>query len=67
MKIEKGVDAPLQISATAKFGKAQTGSERDAVERGLGLSKEEPAPSLILMSASANTATLVTVLDLVHK
>jgi hypothetical protein len=67
MKIEKGVDAPLQISATAKFGKAQTGSERDAVERGLGLSKEEPEPSLILMSASSNTATLVTVLDLVHK
>ena len=67
MKIEKGVDAPLQISATARFGKAQTGSERDAVERGLGLSKEEPEPSLILMSASSNTATLVTVLDLVHK
>ena len=67
MKVEKGVDAPLQISASAKFGKAQTGSERDAVERGLGLSKEEPEPSLILMSASSNTATLVTVLDLVHK
>ena len=67
MKIEKGVDSPLKASATAKFGKAQTGAERDAVERGLGLSKEEPEPSLILMSASANTATLVTVLDLVHK
>ena len=67
MKIEKDVDSPLQIAATVKFGKAQTGSERDAVERGLGLSKEEPEPSLILMSASANTATLVTVLDLVHK
>ncbi len=67
VKIEKDVDAPLQIAATAKFGKAQTGQEHDAVERGLGLSKEEPEPSVILMSASANTAILVTMLDLVHK
>jgi hypothetical protein len=66
-KIEKEVAAPLQIASTAKYGKAQTAPEREAVERGLGLSKEEPEPSLILMSASANTGTLVTVLDLVHK
>lgn len=66
-QIEKEVDAPLQVASIAKYGKAQTAPEREAVERGLGLSKEEPEPSLILMSASANTGTLVTVLDLVHK
>ena len=66
-QIEKEIDAPLQVASTAKYGKAQTEPERQAIERGLGLSKDEPEPSLILMSASANSGTLVTVLDLVHK
>lgn len=66
-QIEKEIDAPLQIASTAKYGKGQTDTERQAIERGLGLSKDEPEPSLILMSASANSGTLVTVLDLVHK
>ena len=66
-QIEKEIDAPLQIASAAKYGTGQTEPERQAVARGLGLSKEEPEPSLILMSASANSGTLVTVLDLVHK
>ena len=66
-QIEKEIDAPLQVASTTKYGKAQTEPERQAIERGLGLSKDEPEPSLILMSASANSGTLVTVLDLVHK
>lgn len=66
-QLEKELDEPLRTSTAARFGKAQTEPEREAVERGLGLSKQEPEPSLILMSASAKSGTLVTVLDLVHK
>jgi hypothetical protein len=66
-QLEKELDEPLRTNATNKYGKAQTQPERDAVERGLGLSKAEPEPSLIMMSASSKSGTLVTVLDLVHK
>ncbi len=66
-QLEKELDEPLRTDATHRYGKSQTQPERDAIERGLGLSKEEPAPSLIMMSASAKSGTLVTVLDLVHK
>jgi hypothetical protein len=66
-QIEKEINSPLQTSANKKYGKAQTEPEREAVARGIGLSKDEPEPSLIMMTTSANTGTLVTVLDLVHK
>lgn len=66
-QLEKELDEPLRTAPPSRFGKAQTEPEREAIERGLGLSKDEPEPSLILMSASAKSGTLVTVLDLVHK
>ena len=66
-QLEKELDEPLRKDARDKYGKAQTPPEREAVERGLGLSKDEPEPSLIMMSASAKSGTLVTVLDLIHK
>lgn len=66
-QLEKELDEPLRTSTASRFGKAQTEPEREAIERGLGLSKQEPEPSLILMSASAKSGTLVTVLELVHK
>ncbi len=65
--LEKELDEPLRTSKASRFGKAQTEPEREAIERGLGLSKQEPEPSLIMMSASVKSGTLVTVLDLVHK
>ncbi len=66
-RLEKELDEPLRTSTASRFGKAQTEPEREAIERGLGLSTQEPEPSLILMSASAKSGTLVTVLDLIHK
>ena len=66
-QLQKERDEPLRTSTASRFGKAQTENEREAIERGLGLSKQEPEPSLIMMSASAKSGTLVTVLDLVHK
>jgi hypothetical protein len=66
-QLEKELGEPLQTDASKKFGNAQTRPEKEAIERGIGLSKDEPEPSLIMMSASAKAGKLVTVLDLVHK
>lgn len=67
VQLEKELDEPLRTSTASRFGKAQTEPEREAIERGLGLSTQEPEPSLVMMSASAKSGTLVTVLDLIHK
>lgn len=66
-RLERELAEPLQIDSNKSYGKAETEPEKQAVARGLGLSKEEPEPSLIMMSASSKAGTLVTVLDLVHK
>lgn len=66
-QLEKEMGEPLQVDSNKQYGKTQTAPEREAVERGIGLSKNEPEPSLIMMSASAKAGSLVTVLDLIHK
>ena len=66
-QLEKELAEPLKRDAAKAYGKEQTKDEREAIERGIGLSKQEPEPSLIMMSASAKSGTLVTVLDLIHK
>jgi Domain of unknown function (DUF4384) len=66
-QLQKELDEPLQSDVSKKYGKAETAPEREAIERGIGLTKEQPEPSLILMSASAKSGPLVTVLELVHK
>jgi hypothetical protein len=57
---------PLQTAQAEGYGTAQTKSEQQATTRGLGLAKDDPQPSLIMM-ASSTSSRLVTALDLVHK
>ena len=57
---------PLKTDKTQEFGSAQTATEEHAAARGLGLSKEDPPPSLVMM-ASSSRSTLVATLDLIHK
>ena len=64
--VKKELSQPLQKDQTARYGKAQTASEAEASTRGLGLAKNDPQPSVIMM-ASSPTSTLVTTLDLVHQ
>lgn len=66
-QIQKELNAPVQVATTARYGKAQTASEQESAARGLGLSKGDPEPSLIMMTASSSSGTLVTALDLIHK
>ena len=64
--IQKQMQEPLTTDKSARYGKAQTAPEQQAATRGLGLAKDDPEPSLIMM-ASSKSPMLVATLDLVHK
>src|SRR5689334_1141163 len=64
--VQKQMQEPLKTDKTQEFGSAQTATEKQAASRGLGLSKEDPPPSLVMMASSARS-TLVATLDLIHK
>ncbi len=66
-KIQSESSTQLQVARSQEYGKAQTSGEVEASTRGLGLSKDDPEPSLVMMTASANTGILVAVLELIHK
>jgi len=57
---------PLKQDSAKSYGTAQTSTEHNASTRGLGLSKDDPEPSLIMMASSTKPA-LVATLDLIHK
>jgi len=64
--VQKQMQEPLKTDKAKQFGGAQTATEEQATSRGLGLSKEDPPPSLFMMASSARS-TLVATLDLIHK
>ena len=64
--VQKEMQEPLKTDKTQQFGGAQTTTEQQATARGLGLSKDDPPPSLVMM-ASSTRSTLVATLDLIHK
>jgi hypothetical protein len=65
--VQKSLSTPVKTNKAERFGRAQTTSEHEATTRGIGLSREDPEPSLIMMTASSNTGLLATTLDLIHK
>jgi len=65
-QVEKELKMPLQSNTSAQNGQAQTPAEQQASTRGLGLAKDDPQPSMIMM-ASTKSSRLVTTLDLIHK
>lgn len=64
--VSKELQEPLKIDRAEQYGKAQTEVEQQATTRGLGLSKDDPQPTVVMM-ASSNRPTLVATLDLIHK
>ncbi len=64
--VQKELQQPLKTDRNQTYGKAQTTTEVQATTRGLGLAKDDPQPSLVLMASSARP-TLVATLDLIHK
>ena len=66
-EIQAEQSGPIRIAKAGNYGKSQTDGEREATTRGLGLSKDDPEPSLVMMAASTNTQMLVAMLELIHK
>jgi len=64
--VRKELQEPFKTDKTPQFGKAETSSEQQAATRGLGLAKDDPQPTLVMM-ASSSRPTLVATLDLIHK
>ena len=66
-QIQKEMTAPVQVDKSKQFGNTQSSSEQVASTRGIGLSKDDPEPSLIMLTASSSAPVLIATLDLVHK
>ena len=66
-RLKKEMETPLKVDNAQKFGRAQSASEHTAATRGIGLAKDDPEPSLVMMSASSGPSLLVTALELLHK
>lgn len=65
-QVKAGLNARVQVVKSKSYGQSQTTGERDAVNRGLGLPRSAPEPSIIRMNASSNTGLIITVLELAH-
>jgi len=66
-QIKKELDQPVKVAKTANFGKSQTELEQQAATRGIGLNRDDPEPSLIMLTASTAKNILVATMDLIHK
>ncbi len=66
-QIQKQLSAPVQVDKSQEYGRAQSASEQVATTRGIGLSKEDPEPSLVMLTASSTTPMLVATLELTHR
>ncbi len=64
--IQAEVKEPSQVSKAASTGKSQTDVEVQAATRGIGLNRDDPEPSLIMLTSSTDKKLLVASLDLIH-
>jgi uncharacterized protein DUF4384 len=62
---ESGEAAP--IAKVEVVGSVETSSEHQAATRGIGLNREDPEPSLIILTASTNKNVLVASMELIHR
>lgn len=65
-QVKAGMNARVQVARSKTYGQAQTSGEVEAVNRGVGLTRSAPEPSVIRMNASTTSGLLVTVLELAH-
>jgi hypothetical protein len=65
-RLQKEVNT-VKAAKPEGYGRAQTTGEREATTRGIGLSQDDPEPSLVMMNASSASGLLVTFFEMVHK
>lgn len=66
-QLQKQLTTPTPVAKIKNDGKAQTVAEQQAATRGIGLARNDPEPSLVMMNASTDTGLLVAELDLFHR
>jgi len=66
-QIQNELNEPVQGAKAAGLGSAQTSAEHQAATRGIGLNRDDPEPSLIMLTASTIKSVLVAAVDLIHK
>jgi hypothetical protein len=66
-QIKKELEEPVKVAKADSFGASQTTPERQAATRGIGLNRDDPEPSLIMLTASSTKNILIATLDLIHK
>jgi len=66
-QIKMAASEPVQIAKGEGMGRAQTSVEHRAATRGIGLNRDDPEPSLIMLTASTSKNMLVAAVDLIHK
>jgi uncharacterized protein DUF4384 len=66
-QIRKELNEPTMVAKSQTSGKPQTSGETQAATRGMGLNRDDPEPSLILLTTSTSKDMLVAPLDLNHK
>ena len=66
-QIKKELNEPLKVARAAGQGNAQSSAEHQAVTRGIGLNRDDPEPSLIMLTASTSKNILVATVGLIHK
>lgn len=66
-QIKKELDEPVKVAKAERFGNSQTMPERQAATRGIGLNRDDPEPSVIMLTASTSKNMLVATMDLIHK
>lgn len=64
--IQTETQEPLKIDKTQRYGTTETQAEQQATTRGLGLAKDDPQPSLVMM-ASSPRSMVVAALELIHQ
>ena len=64
--IQEEMNGPVKVAKARTQGR-QTSGEQRAVVRGIGLNRNDPEPSLIMLTASTSKNILVAVVDLVHR
>jgi hypothetical protein len=65
-QIQTELNAPTRVAKVENAG-AQTSSEHRAATRGIGLNRDDPEPSLIMLTASTSKNILVAAVGLIHK
>ena len=66
-QIKNELNEPTKVAKSDNAGTAQTAAERHGATRGIGLNRDDPEPSLIMLTSSTNKNMLVTTINLVHK